>query len=151
MREKPLVVIVTHPTLQGDNGYERLLESYKAVISLGANICFFGIPEHEFSGEIGGSMLMAKLQRFPQDTEVYIPALDGGHHQHDLVHITAKKMFNNTKEYRTYGPGETRAKGIEVKPTTEELNKKIEAMSYFKTQMELPDTRHYFLSTKEYI
>lgn len=147
MREKPLVVIVTHPTLQGYNGYERLMESYKAMQILGAPVAFLGIPEHE----LDFSRLWNALKIFKGYDTVYAPALDGGHEHHDLVYKVAKKVFSTVRTYRTYGKDETRATGEEVIPTAQELILKQRAMNCYKTQIENELTAHYFTTTKEYI
>ena len=49
LREKPIVVTVTHSTLQGDNGFERVLEDYKASKILNVPIMFLGIDEDELT------------------------------------------------------------------------------------------------------
>jgi LmbE family N-acetylglucosaminyl deacetylase len=108
MREKPIVVILTFPTLQGENGYERIMESYKAIKLLGSPIMFLNIPEHEFSEE----RLREELSKLGiTDQNVHVPHLDGGHKHHDITHKVATEMFWNVTYYRTYGKGETRAEG----------------------------------------
>ena len=145
MRFKPLVLMVTHPTEQGDNGNERLLETYEAMRILGSPVCFLGIPENELNEE----NLTKALFRF-KDEFAFIPDLDGGHPHHDLIHNVCKDMFPVHETYKTYGKGETRAIGKEIIPTDKELEFKIEAMKCYKTQIENPLTNHYFLTTKEY-
>ena len=51
MREKPLVIVCTHATMQGGNGYERAMESYKAMKMLGASVMFLGIDEDKLTEE----------------------------------------------------------------------------------------------------
>jgi LmbE family N-acetylglucosaminyl deacetylase len=147
MREKPIVVIVTHPTLQGDNGHERLMESYKAMRLLGASILFLGIPEHELNETI----LRKKLEKLGiKSQRVIVPALDRGHPHHDLIHFVCTDMFWNIEYYKTYGKGETRAIGWEVEATKEEQELKQKAMNCYQTQINNPNTAHYFSTLKEY-
>lgn len=147
MREKPIVIILTHPTEQGNNAGERIFEAYSACQILGVPVMFLGIPENKFSEEI----LREKLSQLNiTDETVIAPALDGGHIHHDITHKVATDMFWNVKYYKTYGKGETRAEGWEVEPTDEEREIKQRAMNCYKTQRENPLTAHYFLTDKEY-
>jgi LmbE family N-acetylglucosaminyl deacetylase len=147
MREKPIVVILTFPTLQGENGYERIMESYKAMQLLGSPIMFLNIPEHEFSEE----RLREELLKLGiTDQNVHVPHLDGGHKHHDITHKVATEMFWNVSYYRTYGKGETRAEGWEVIATEEEQQLKRKSMDIYQTQINNPLTSHYFNTIKEY-
>ena len=51
VEQRPLVIIVTHSTLQENNGYERALESYKAIKDLGLSICYLQIDEDKLTEE----------------------------------------------------------------------------------------------------
>jgi LmbE family N-acetylglucosaminyl deacetylase len=142
MREKPTVVIVTHPTLQGDNGYERVLESYKACQILGAKCLFLGIPEHELTEDI----LKEKLPL--TDEIIYIPDLEGGNPHHDIVHRTFNDHWN-VKLYKTYNKDIERT-GKLIEATSEEREIKHRAMACHKTQIMNPLTSHFFNSLEEY-
>lgn len=147
LREKPLVVTVTHPTLQGDNGYERILEDYKAMQILGVPIMFLGIDEDKLTEET----LTEKLKNFPQNATISIPEYEEkGNPQHNLINKVVKKLFWNYNEYKTYSGLLDRTIGKEVIPTDEELALKKKAMAMYKTQIENPLTAHYFKTTKEY-
>jgi LmbE family N-acetylglucosaminyl deacetylase len=146
MRAKPTVVILTYPTLQGDNGLERIMESYTAVKLLGSPIMFLNIPEHAFTEE----RLRVELDRLDKSQAVHVPHLDGGHEHHDITHKVATDMFDNVSYYRTYGQGETRAKGFEVDATDAEKELKQKAMNCHKTQINNPLTAHYFKTLNEY-
>jgi LmbE family N-acetylglucosaminyl deacetylase len=149
LREKPLVVVVTYPTLQGNNGDERLLESYKAMKILGAPVCFLGIKEDALTEE----NLREKLQVFTH-TEIdvaYIPEYEeGGNPHHNLVNKIGREMFGNTKNYKTYTDLNDRTIGREIIPTSEELELKKLAMNCYVTQKQNANTAHYFNTTKEY-
>jgi len=145
MREKPLVVIVTHPTEQGNNAHIRLMESYEALRLLGVPVCFLGIPENELTEKT----LTEALERF-RGIKAYVPYKDGGNPHHDLVHGVCSKMFDCTY-YRTYGLGETRAIGAEVIPTEEERQLKQKAMNCYQSQINNMNTAHYFNEDKEYV
>lgn len=132
IEERPLVVIVTHSTLQGDNGFERALESYKAIKDLGLSICYLQIDEDKLTEEA----LVDKLGKFYTTDVVYIPK-ESDNEQHNLVRETAKKIFRNTYEYDNY------LNGVVSKETKyPEIKKQI--LKHYKTQIENPLTRHYF-------
>lgn len=147
MREKPLVIIVTHSTLQGGNGYERALESYKAMRILGVDICFLGIDEDKLTGEI----LKEKLIPFGLYNEVIIPSYEeNGNPHHNIVNKVAKELFWKTEEYKTYTGLEDRTIGKEIIPTEKERELKMKAMACYQTQIQNKNTSHYFLTTTEY-
>lgn len=152
MREKPLVVICTHATMQGDNGDERAMESYRAMKMLGASVMFLGIDEDKLTEEV----LEEKLHHFfsVEDENVYVYAPEyeiGGNPHHNLVNKVANRLDWRAKTYKTYTGLEDRTVGIEVIPTPEELELKKLAMACYKTQIENPNTAHYFNVTNEYV
>lgn len=132
IEERPLVIIVTHSTLQGDNGFERALESYKAIKDLGLSICYLQIDEDKLTEEA----LVDKLGKFYTTDVVYIPK-ESDNEQHNLVRETAKKIFRNTYEYDNY------LNGVVSKETKyPEIKKQV--LKHYKTQIENQLTRHYF-------
>lgn len=146
LREKPTVIIVTFPTLQGDNGFERLMESYNAMSILGAEVKFLRIKEHEMRLN---TLKEAFKKLYTEDT-VYLPEYEGGNPHHDLVNIAGKAIFPNIKTYKTYTGFEDRSIGEEVIPTPEELELKKKAMACYKSQIKNPLTAHYFNTYAEY-
>ena len=132
IEERPLVIIVTHSTLQGDNGFERALESYKAIKDLGLSICYLQIDEDKLTEEA----LVDKLGKFYTTDVVYIPK-ESDNEQHNLVRETAKKIFRNTYEYDNY------LNGV-VSKETKYPDIKKQVLKHYKTQIENPLTRHYF-------
>lgn len=147
LREKPIVVIITHATLQGNNGYERAVESYKAMQILGVPVMFLGINEDKLTEET----LSEKLKYLPKEATYYIPEYEiNGNPHHNLVNKVARKLFSKYNEYKTYTGLNPRTLGKEIIPTKEELELKKKAMSMYRTQIENPMTAHYFTTNKEY-
>lgn len=150
MREKPLVVICTHATMQGDNGYERAMESYRAMKMLGASVMFLGIDEDELTEE-----LLEEKLGFLYDVEtldLYAPEHEeNGNPHHNIVAKVAKMFMKNTQTYKTYTGLEDRSIGKEIIPTPEELELKKRAMLCYQTQIQNPFTSHYFDVTNEYV
>lgn len=133
IEQKPLVIIVTHSTLQGDNGYERALESYKAIKDLGLSICYLQIDEDKLTEEV----LINKLKDFYITDVVYTPA-ESDNPQHNLVTKVVDKIFRNVYHYPNY------LNGIVNKGTKyPEIREKI--LKHYKTQINNSDTAHYFL------
>ena len=148
LREKLLVVTVTHPTFQGDNGEERVIEDYTALRTLGLPVAFLGIDEDKLTEEA----LRGKLQMFPSDTVFYIPEYEkDGNPHHNIVHDTVRRMTDNYKEYKTYSGWLDRSGDTEVIPTPEELALKKRAMLCYQTQIQNPNTAHYFETYAEYV
>ena len=149
MREKPLVIICTHATMQGDNGYERAMESYRAMKMLGASVMFLGIDEDKLTEEI----LEEKLRFLDDDDYLYLYAPEyeeNGNPHHNIVANVAKKITWRTSTYKTYTGLEDRTIGKEVIPTPEELEIKKRAMACYQTQIQNPFTAHYFETYAEY-
>lgn len=152
LREKPIVVTVTHSTLQGDNGFERVLEDYKASKILNVPIMFLGIDEDELTEKILYDKL-SELKDSQGDDKVWIPEYqENGNPQHNLVNKVANEVWEDYSifTYKTYSGLEDRTIGKEIIPTEEELEIKKRVMACYKTQIENPLTNHYFNSTEEY-
>ena len=147
MREKPTVIIATYPTLQGNNGVLRLKESRKAMKILGAPVVFLGIDEDGLSID----ELTEKLQEFKDAELAFIPEYEeGGNLHHNIVNIVGNRIFKNVKTYKTYTGLEDRTIGKEIIPTEKELELKKRAMACYQTQINNPNTSHYFKVTNEY-
>jgi len=133
IEQKPLVVIVTHAKYQGNNGYERALESYKAIKELGLSICYLQIDEDKLTDEV----LIDKLKDFYTTDVIYTPALSDNP-QHNLVTSVIDKIFPNVYHYDNY------LDGIVNKETKyPEIRENI--LKHYKTQINNKDTAHYFV------
>ena len=147
LRENPLVVTVTHSTLQGNNGLLRVVEDYQAMHVLDAPITFLGIYEDELTEAV----LLEKLRIFPLDAFYYIPEYEkDGNPHHNIVNNTVRLMTSNYKEYKTYSGLEDRTVGKEVVLTRKELEQKRKAEWHYRSQIENANTSHYFFVDKEY-
>lgn len=148
MRVKPLVIVCTSSYLQpnrGDIGCSneiRQKETINAMNLVGCPVVFLGIPDTELTEET----LRERLQHFNPET-IYIPALQGGNPQHDLVHKVAMELFGrkNIEQYSTYAKGTWFTKGNwEIKPTHQEMELKNKMLDCYKSQILLPSTRPHF-------
>lgn len=147
MREKPIVVIVTDSYIQpgrGDVGCEaeiRRQETIDAMALIGCPVVFLGIKDTELTEE----NLRARLQPF-NPFKVYIPALQGGNAQHDLVSQVCSGLWGEKCEhYCTYSKTELYTTGaIEIKPTPAEIEMKNKMLDCYKSQLALPSTRPHF-------
>jgi len=100
IEEKPLVIIITHSTLQGDNGFERAMVSYRAIKDLGLSICYLQIDEDKLTERA----LIDKLKDFYTIDTVYAPDFSDNP-QHNLVKEVADKLFLNVCYYKNYLDG----------------------------------------------
>jgi LmbE family N-acetylglucosaminyl deacetylase len=146
LREKPLVVIVTDSYIQplrgetGCSAKERAQESKRAHEVLGCKVLRLGLRDDDLCLEQVISAL-ASLNT----TRVYVPALEGGHPQHDMVALAADQVFDTDLLcYSTYSrlsqyalvdlhPVGTR----EVVPTTEEREIKMQALRCYESQIRI--------------
>lgn len=147
IREKPLVVIVTSSHIQpnrGDKGCTdeiRSAETIRAMEILKCPVVFLGIKDTELTEEI----LRERLRYFGEYEKVYIPAIQGGNPQHDLIGKVGREKFPNAISYTTYTKSELYTTGTtEVKPTPEEIELKERALWCYQSQINLPSTRPHF-------
>ena len=133
IEQKPLVLIVTHSTLQGDNGYERALESYKAIKDLGLSICYLQIDEDKLTKET----LIDKLRHFHTNDIVYTPALSDNSH-HNLITEVVDELFRNTYHYPNYINNT-----IYKETKYPELREKL--LKHYQTQINREETKQYFI------
>jgi LmbE family N-acetylglucosaminyl deacetylase len=91
---------------------------------------------------------MLKLQKRLDPERVFAPAIEaGGHWQHNLVGDLATEVFGPERVayYLTYVRGEGRSKGVEVVPTPRQIERKLYALSAYRSQIELDYTRPWFV------
>jgi LmbE family N-acetylglucosaminyl deacetylase len=148
MRVKPLVIIITDSYIQpgrGDSGCsmeERRKETIDAMNLIGCPVLFMGIPDTELTKDV----LCERLKGFDPET-VYVPALQGGNPQHDLINKVALELFGKDKceQYCTYTKTELYTTGgWEVAPTQQEIELKNKMLDCYQSQINLPSTAPHF-------
>lgn len=147
IREKPLVIIITDSHIQperGDLGCSaeiRRQETIEAMAIAGCPVVFLGIKDTELTEDI----LIQRLNPFNPE-RIYIPAIQGGNAQHDLVGKVGMQLFpDRCERYTTYTKTELYTTGKwEVKPKGDELEIKNRMLDCYKSQLELPSTRPHF-------
>ncbi len=147
MREKPNVVIVTSSHIQpnrGDLGCTDEIRQQETIAAMKIAECpvfFLGIKDTELTEDI----LIQRLNFFRPD-KVYIPAIQGGNAQHDLVAKVCMQLFPNQYEcYTTYSKTELYTTGKrEIKPTADELEMKSRMLDCYDSQLSLRSTKPHF-------
>jgi LmbE family N-acetylglucosaminyl deacetylase len=147
MRKKPLVLTVTDAWKQFNRGEnitsgQRWLEDIEAMKMLGCPL---------INGDIRDDVIdewsvIHLLQRFKNFDQVYAPAVQNGNPDHNLIAKVAKEIFGDRcKQYTTYSETELYTTGSEeVKPTSEEIILKHNALNCYKSQINLPATKPHF-------
>ncbi len=154
MRHKPLVISITDSWIQPDRGglyagctaYTRQQETIAAMKLAGCPVVFLGIPDKELREE----RLRERLQFFNPET-IYIPALQGGNAQHDLVNKVALELFgrNRCEQYSTYSKTQLYIpEGYEIKPTQIEMELKNKMLDCYTSQINLPSTAPHFAAVR---
>lgn len=151
MRYKPLVIIVTDSYIQperGDIGCDadtRRKETIAAMKLVGCPVLFLGIKDTELTEEL----LRERLSGLNPET-IYIPAIQGGNPQHDLIGKVGLDMFGKACErYCTYTKTELHTTGgWELKPTYAEMKLKNQMLDCYKSQLELPSTAPHFKAVR---
>lgn len=151
LRVKPLVIIVTDSYIQprrGDEGCtpaERRQETINAMSIAECPVAFLGIPDESLTEEI----LRERLKHFKPEM-IYVPAIQGGNAQHDLVGKVAMELFGSKCErYTTYTKTELYTKGnYEIKPKHNELELKKKMLDCYESQLNLKSTLPHFLAVE---
>jgi LmbE family N-acetylglucosaminyl deacetylase len=79
---------------------------------------------------------------------------EGGHEQHNLISFFALRAFEErTRFYCTYTRGQGRSRRVEVQATAGMVARKMRALSSYKSQIELENTRYWFVddTLREYV
>jgi LmbE family N-acetylglucosaminyl deacetylase len=107
----------------------------------GCPVVFLGIKDTELTEEI----LRDRLKGFNPET-IYVPAIQGGNAQHDLVGKVGLELFGDRCErYATYTKTSFYTTGSwEIKPTQAELELKNKMLACYQSQLNLPSTRPHF-------
>lgn len=111
LKLKPLVVIVCDGTTHGKFGVtpeDRRDESLEAMGKLDLKVKFLGFREKELNSE-DLTKAFEKLKKKYNPEVVYVPALEGGNQDHDLV-STSASIFDNVEYYKTYTQSEITGK-----------------------------------------
>ncbi len=125
----------------GITALQRRNETLKAMEILGCPVIFAGLRDDDLSLE----QIESLLEGFKGFDKVYIPAIQGGNTQHDMIGAIASKCFTDTIKYTTYTKTELWTKGdTEVIPTPEELELKNKALDCYTSQLNLGSTRPHF-------
>ncbi len=154
MRLKPLVIIVTDSFIQPERGgineayctaEARRQETIEAMKLVGCPVLFMGIKDTELDED----NLRERLKLFHPET-IYVPAIQGGNPQHDLIGRVAMDIFGKKCErYTTYTRDQLyTVGGWEIKPTQQELELKNKMLDCYKTQLALPSTAPHFNAVK---
>lgn len=152
MRLKPLVIIVTDSYIQplrGDISCAadiRCRETINAMKLAGCPVLFLGIRDTELTED----MLKERLAGFNPET-IYIPAIQGGNPQHDLVGKVGMELFGhkNVERYCTYTKEELwTTGGWEIKPTQQEIDLKNKMLDCYKSQINLRATAPHFSAVR---
>lgn len=151
MREKPLVVICTDGYLQGLRGdpitaIQRRKETAEAMKILGCPFNFLGIRDDTLRPQDLENFML----NFHGFDKVYVPAIQGGNWQHDLVGETASRVFGDKAiHYTTYTKTELWTPGrTEIKPTQEEMDLKNKALDCYQSQINLGATAPHFKAVR---
>lgn len=150
MREHPRVIVVTDSYVQplrGDLGCTaeiRAAESEAACKLLDCGVLRLGIQDDN-RPDVFEFLFKEALKRFARETPVYLPALQGGHVQHDIVSRVGGEYFKNVTFYATYARGEHFTPvGEPVIPTDKEIALKNRALDCYQSQLNLSGTRPHF-------
>ena len=151
IRVKPLVIVCTDSYIQymrGDVGCEAAIrreETIKAMAIAECPVAFLGIPDTGLTEEI----LRDRLKHFKPE-QIYVPAIQGGNAQHDLVGKVAMELFGDKCErYTTYTKTELYTTGnYEIKPKHDEMDKKLRMLNCYESQLNLKSTLPHFMAVK---
>ena len=142
MREKPLVIVVTDSDLaDGVTAHQRREESRRACELLGVPVVFLGMKDGTL--EQHKDDLKRRLEPFASQpwSQVYAPAIQGGHNDHDALGEVVSTMFSPVSFYATYASGELFSPaGSEIGPTPEEVERKNRALDCYPSQIRLART-----------
>jgi LmbE family N-acetylglucosaminyl deacetylase len=146
IREQPTVVVVADSRVQqargetGCSAEERAAETEKAHAILGCRTDRFGLRDDDLTLDNVARMLAT----LPDVETVYVPALEGGHPQHDLVAVAAAQVFGPEKLrcYATYSKL-SQYRDVDLQPvgtteiewTREEYQQKLRALMCYESQM----------------
>lgn len=138
LREQPLIVVCF------DEGryYDELSP---AASVLGCN--WRGLAGRGTEDAIRAAMLASQEYGPSRVKHVWAPAYaEDGHEDHNLIAMLAREVYGSrVRSYLTYAPrGERQTNGDEVRPEPWMIARKLRALSFYVSQIELPATRPWF-------
>jgi len=146
LRERPVVLIVYDSWIQyrrgdGITAEQRRQESVRAADILGVEITFCGLSDERTDP----AECLAALSPFASASQVWAPAFERqGNRHHNLVATAAQSIFPVVNKYMTYTErGKSRGVPVPIAPGW--ILKKIKALACYESQIELPQTRDFFL------
>jgi LmbE family N-acetylglucosaminyl deacetylase len=154
LREQPLVIVVFDSFVQVAAGNPECnwkarrneTASALAILNPHGEVRFLGIPDDR--SVISWTDFENAMEPFRHDVEhVYAPAIeDGGHQQHNLVGKFADHFFHDrVTHYMTYTNRGKSTSNKVVPFSPRWLSLKLNALSCYETQTNLPSTRDHFL------
>lgn len=147
MRERPTVIVVADSYVQpargetGCSAEERALETERAHAILGCDTIRLGLRDDALAYD---DVYRALKPLLANAEDVYAPALEGGHPQHDLVAVAAADLrgLDNVRCYSTYaklsqyGEADLQPVGtVEVALTEDEADRKMAALRCYESQL----------------
>lgn len=146
IREKPLVIVVTDSDLaEGVTAHQRREESRRACELLDVPVVFLGLKDGTLEQQ--KDVLKRRLEPFASQpwSQIYAPAIQGGHKDHDALGDAISSMFSKVSYYATYAAGEFFSPvGREIEPTPEEVELKNRALDCYPSQIRLARTESRF-------
>ena len=151
LREQAHVIVCSQ---DADPGIRkaRSLETTAAITLLGCSHHEWPIPADEMEKHVDQMKIWmtawnsTSLVASTPD-RVYAPAVNTeGHEQHNLIGLLAREVFGDKViPYGTYAPrGQREVLPQEVIPTAYEIQRKLQAIACYRTQMENSSTRPWF-------
>ena len=150
MRERPKVIVATDGYAQQKKNpslnftfIDRRMETMKAMSMLGLEVDFMEISDVDFRDSLG---IFEEILGSYKPAKVYAPMVEGGNETHDIVGLTANRIFGGLVEYySTYTKDRPYPQAdIEIRPTDDERQLKKRMLNCYDTQKNLPSVKLYF-------
>jgi LmbE family N-acetylglucosaminyl deacetylase len=143
-------VIICSQDANPETRRQRSLETTAAITILGCSHHEWSMPADKPDWDNARTWMNAwnsdKLVASIPET-VYAPAVHPeGHEQHNKIGELALEVFGDkVVPYLTYAPrGQRQTDGREVVPTANEIERKLQALACYRSQIEHPSTRPWF-------
>jgi LmbE family N-acetylglucosaminyl deacetylase len=146
MRNHPVVLTVTDSYIQQNRGEnitpkQRRMEDVSAMLTIGCPIIFAGIHDDTITPEQVANLFASFVGFDP----IYIPDVQGGNKDHDLIGEIGRNLFPEAIVYMTYSQTEPYTEGTqEITPTDSEFRLKKTLLECYQSQKNLATTKQYF-------